>query len=408
MTLSKVITVTSLIILVGVVVAPVKVVLAQAPPSQFNVTINELDENNEVDVNYIDYPKVTFKPTFNSNEYYYNFGYDYMLLEVNGYSKRVWRDVAQASSFDPNSAVWDLCAGGTGTPIGDGFYRVDDGFTAQLIGTYDDPFNVINEPTGEDYTLWTANFWVFGEYTCGNANSQTKKVELIYTKGADTSATFSISTNFTAADFSKYSVWLSHTTPDGGTTTTGAFYSASDKVTWDSSGSASGAHKFQVRSTASGLPEIDSQEFTVNIGAGGTQGNTNGNGGSGNTGGGGGGGGVGQGTGGTSDSINNLSNGALAKINFSVPTIGFLSGKTGTDLIKAAFVLILDYLLILASLTAVVVVVWNGINYGLSFGDSAKAEKAKKGLMYAVYGIVAILLCIVFISIVSRIVNTIK
>lgn len=50
----------------------------------------------------------------------------------------------------------------------------------------------------------------------------------------------------------------------------------------------------------------------------------------------------------------------------------------------------IDVLLLLCGIAAVIVVIWSGISYITAGGDSSKADKAKKMLIYAVLGVMLI------------------
>ena len=58
----------------------------------------------------------------------------------------------------------------------------------------------------------------------------------------------------------------------------------------------------------------------------------------------------------------------------------------------------------LAGLIAVVLLVYNGIQYILSSGDEAKVDKATKGIIYAIVGLV---ICFLSVLIVNFIINNV-
>lgn len=64
---------------------------------------------------------------------------------------------------------------------------------------------------------------------------------------------------------------------------------------------------------------------------------------------------------------------------------------------------VIDWILILAGALAVIAVVYSGIMYITAGGDSAKAEKGKNNLIWAIIGVVIISLAYVIIQWVQNI-----
>ena len=77
-------------------------------------------------------------------------------------------------------------------------------------------------------------------------------------------------------------------------------------------------------------------------------------------------------------------------------TIIFPSTKISS--IRDLIVAIIDWLLVLAGSLAVIAIIYSGIMYITAGGDPAKAETAKKNLVWAVIGIVIIALALVIIN----------
>ncbi len=88
---------------------------------------------------------------------------------------------------------------------------------------------------------------------------------------------------------------------------------------------------------------------------------------------------------------------------FVLPDFSKLTGISVGLLSGTFWGIIIQYFLVAASLFATVAVIWSGIAYSLSFGDQAKAEKAKKTFMWAIVGVVVLLMSVAIIGIVSRI-----
>jgi hypothetical protein len=105
---------------------------------------------------------------------------------------------------------------------------------------------------------------------------------------------------------------------------------------------------------------------------------------------------------------NNTGNGNLEPIKFDLPDFSRLKGLTGLDLMNGVFDLVISLIIIIVSMFAGVAYIFSGINYALSFGDQAKAEKAKKNLIWAVTGTVVALSALIILNVVSRVVNLIK
>jgi hypothetical protein len=111
---------------------------------------------------------------------------------------------------------------------------------------------------------------------------------------------------------------------------------------------------------------------------------------------------------GTGNGNNNTNNGNLEPIKFDLPDFSKLKGLTGIDLMNGVFDLVISLIIIIVSMFAGVAYIFSGINYALSFGDQAKAEKAKKNLVWAVTGTVVALSALIILNVVSRVVNLIK
>ena len=66
---------------------------------------------------------------------------------------------------------------------------------------------------------------------------------------------------------------------------------------------------------------------------------------------------------------------------------------------------IIDWLLVFAGALAVIAIVYSGIMYITAGGDPAKAEAAKKNLIWAILGVIIIALALVIVSAVSSILS---
>jgi hypothetical protein len=84
-------------------------------------------------------------------------------------------------------------------------------------------------------------------------------------------------------------------------------------------------------------------------------------------------------------------------------TIIFPSTKISslTGLVSA----IIDWLLVLAGALAVIAIIYSGLMYITSGGDTAKAENAKKNLIWAIIGVVVIALALVIVNTVVNVVG---
>ncbi|MCL5407151.1 MAG: pilin [Patescibacteria group bacterium] len=85
-------------------------------------------------------------------------------------------------------------------------------------------------------------------------------------------------------------------------------------------------------------------------------------------------------------------------------TVQFLPTKvnSASDLI----VLVINWLLGLAGTLAVVAIIYSGIMYMMAGSDEAKAEAAKKNLIWAITGVVVILLAFVIITWIGSLIKT--
>lgn len=66
---------------------------------------------------------------------------------------------------------------------------------------------------------------------------------------------------------------------------------------------------------------------------------------------------------------------------------------------------IIDWLLVFAGALAVIAIIYSGIMYITSSGDPAKAESAKKNLIWAIIGVVVISLALVIVNTVVEVVK---
>lgn len=360
--------------------------------NQFSLEIKNLSSNT-VNVEGLDYPTVDFYPKFAPSEMHYNIEFASVRLVVNDYVKKDWTGQENNTTFSPDSYSWDLCADNSGAPSGSG-YSIDKTFNIVLNGYMKGEL--------KQYILGSPqSIKVKGKYTCGNP-ADTDFIFLDFSKGStNTNNTFTLATTFSDAELAEanYRFLLYQTTPvgaDGQPSTEVKTSFTGNKVTWDSSGSAKGVHKFVVRGTtfAPGYADLSSNEVSVTVGTNGTvDSSTGGQGGDGS--------GTGTGTG-------NTGNATLDPIKFDLPDFSALKGLTGNALRFKLFDLIVSLIIIIVSMFAGIAFLYSGISYALSFGDQAKAEKAKKNLMWAALGIVVLSLSVIIINMVSRLVNTIK
>jgi len=89
----------------------------------------------------------------------------------------------------------------------------------------------------------------------------------------------------------------------------------------------------------------------------------------------------------------------LGKINWS-PLQSKFTGEPA-----AVVAAIITWLLGFAGALAVIAIVWSGVMYITAGGDPTKAESAKKNLIWAITGVVVILLAYVIIQWVGNILN---
>lgn len=97
----------------------------------------------------------------------------------------------------------------------------------------------------------------------------------------------------------------------------------------------------------------------------------------------------------------------LGPLTFTVPDTSRLHNLSGLSLFVAARDIITEWLFIVASVLAVIALLYSGIMYELSLGDPAKAEKAKKNLGWAVAGIAVLFLMVVLFAILGNLLHNV-
>lgn len=65
---------------------------------------------------------------------------------------------------------------------------------------------------------------------------------------------------------------------------------------------------------------------------------------------------------------------------------------------KVLTIKIINYSLFFLGVIAIIFIVWGGVQYLISGGDSDKVDKAKKTLLYAVIGIIVIVLAFAILN----------
>ncbi len=324
-------------------------------------------------------PLVTFTPSYNGAS---SISYDTIELYIDGAvgsRKFQWDNMEGKRSFSPATYQWDICAANGGQPLAGGLYSI------KLVGQDKNSSDtVVNEDTLWDQARYLKEK---NQYTCGTTTSS--DVDMTFVENNQTlKHKIFLKTTIASADFNKYDVLLYHQAPNQTAAVLGEYTAPTGVIEWDSSQSAAGQHQFYVQATPhpnTGLSllrsptltrEIDSQHKVVTSGGGGS-------GGSGST----------------------LS--PIKFLRFTVPDTSSLKGLTGDALRKALVELIIDLIITIVSIFAAIAVIWSGIIYALSFGDPAKAEKAKKNLTWAIIGLVIMLLTVVILSAVSRVLKSV-
>src|SRR5688500_8145935 len=79
-------------------------------------------------------------------------------------------------------------------------------------------------------------------------------------------------------------------------------------------------------------------------------------------------------------------------------TVPAPTGTLGGNDLVGAVIFILNWLLVLAALTALVFLIIGGVQYIVSRGDEDAAEKAKNTILYAIIGLIVIGLSAVIVN----------
>ena len=81
------------------------------------------------------------------------------------------------------------------------------------------------------------------------------------------------------------------------------------------------------------------------------------------------------------------------------------NNKTDSDTLPSVVIAIINAVIGMLGLVAVVFIIIGGISYMTSSGETAKVEKAKKTILYAVIGLIV---CALAFIIVNFVINTVK
>jgi protein-S-isoprenylcysteine O-methyltransferase Ste14 len=85
---------------------------------------------------------------------------------------------------------------------------------------------------------------------------------------------------------------------------------------------------------------------------------------------------------------------------YTAPTVGIVE-TTKDPTASAVLNDIIGWILLLVGGIAVLFIIWGGIQYVTSSGNKDKAEQAKKTLLYAVIGLIVIVLADVIVNVVT-------
>ncbi len=321
-------------------------------------------------------PIVTIVPSFSGPF----MGYDKMKLEINGSFKNAWENTANATVFAPSTYGWSLCAGNDTSGQGEYtlvLYGIIDAFsTSRQVAS--DKVNITGTPT---CTTGGSTASLSITATKVSENAKQVKVELGISNISESEF---CSTNIVQLKLKPPDVSKGEFCAPGSTTI--------KPVTWDTTNTTKGTYKlYAVGLNQARGGNIRSTEVSVEIKGGGAVGSVGGSGG----------GDPGLGGGGTKSV-------ELKPIIFDVPDSSRLKNKYGADLIVALRTIILDYLILIVSILAAIAIIISGLMYISSYGDPAKAEKAKKNLQWAIYGIVVVVLSLVLLTIVGQLLHKIK
>ena len=94
----------------------------------------------------------------------------------------------------------------------------------------------------------------------------------------------------------------------------------------------------------------------------------------------------------------------IGKIKISCEEIGNCSSKSPT--LDAAFSNAATLIISLVGMLAIVFIIWGGIQFALSSGDSKKVQEAKSTLTYAVIGLVLSMLAYAVVAFVTTAVSS--
>lgn len=89
---------------------------------------------------------------------------------------------------------------------------------------------------------------------------------------------------------------------------------------------------------------------------------------------------------------------AAVLVNFTALSVGLPTGLLASNDLPTAILILINFFLILAALTALIVIIYAGVQYITSQGDQDKAQSAKRTILYAVVGLLVIGLAAVTVN----------
>ncbi len=317
-------------------------------------------------------------------------GYDTLELWIDNSRKTHWDGVADTQVLSPSSYTWSMCAGNASPYNG--------AHTVTLHGkSAVQPDDVL-----ASLTFYTSN--IDSATICQAADSSGAPTLTLSTASTTsnpkiTTATLTIA-GVDASQFCGQNSVVLTVSPPEVNNEKGTFCGPSSptlqQVSWDSSGSAPGSYTLQAKSanqTSSGS-NITSNRAQVTVQSDGSVTNTSGS--------------ASPAAGTTNPTTNAPSSVSLGPLTFTVPNLSRLDGKSPADLAGQVINVLLEYILIVVSAFALFAFLYSGVMYGLSFGDAAKAEKAKKNLQWAVYGVIVVILSASLLGMISTLLHAIK
>lgn len=333
-----------------------------APPDAFN----------QFNFSGVSHPVLKITPQIAGPDTFTSYQLDITDRDGNPHQKTAWTPGNPTPPFTLDTYSWDLCRGNTDQTEGYRKIILKAGDTANLTEVYSEEIFIVN------YS---------GQCSPGNGENVPQASWMTLERAiSGKTVDFTLSnSNLSQFDPSHgpYEFKLYINGPSGATLKDNFSYSGGAfHATWDTSGTPAGDYSLfaQFKNTTTGT-SVDGPTITIKVGSDGTPTDP--------------GGGPGGGAG-----------GSLDPLNFTLDNTSRISNAPKGLIFRVAYGIVIQYMIAIFSGFAMIAFVYSGIMYATSYGDPAKAEKAKKNLSWAVLGVVIMLIGATALVLISKLIKS--